>query len=114
MTDAVHDVDFVGDEAEERCVLCVPCRQYRQLNREGHPGCEHNISQAKDISELDALDWAYIRLYAYQTELEREEPRGREMVLRANIISLAADLAFADEEVPPPEELGDVIEQRLS
>lgn len=109
-----HDVDFTGDEAEERCIICVPCRQYRQLGRDGHPTCEHTISEAKDISDLDALDWAYVRLHAYRQELEREEPRGSEALLQSNLISLVSDLVWADEEVPDPDEMGDVLDRRLS
>lgn len=109
-----HDVDFTGDDAEERLVLCVPCRQYQPLNRDGQPTCEHTIAEAKDISDLDGLDWAYIRLHAYRSELDRnDDPRGDEVVLQANIRSLIFDLVMADEEVPEPDEMEDVLDRRL-
>lgn len=108
-----HDVDFTGDEAAERCILCVPCRQYQQLNRDGEPVCEHTITEAKDISELNGLDWAYVRLHAYRQEAERDNPRGSEVVLRSNICSLVTDLVMADEEVPEPDEMSDFLDNRL-
>lgn len=115
MTDAEseHDVDYTGEEAENKLVLCVPCRQYRPLTSDGHPECSHTIDEAKDISHLDALDWAYVRLHAYRQELARDEPRASELVLRSNIGSLVGDLVWADEEVPEPEEMADVLDRRL-
>jgi len=109
-----HDVDFTGEEAEERAILCVPCREYQPLNTEGHPECEHTISEAKDISHLDALTWAYIRLRAYRQELEADEPFGSEAMLKSNVMSLVTDLVFANEDVPEPDEIDGVIERRLS
>jgi|AntDeeMetagen681_2_1112603.scaffolds.fasta_scaffold28165_2 hypothetical protein len=112
--DDQHDVDFTGDEAEERAILCVPCRQYQQLNTDGYPECEHTISESKDISHLDALTWAYIRLRAYRRELEADEPFGSKAVLKSNIMSLVSDLAFAGEDVPEPDDIDSVIERRVS
>lgn len=108
-----HDIDYTGDDAEERLVLCVPCRQYQPLTREGHPECEHSISDAKDISQLDGLTWAYIRLHAYRQELERDKTRGSEAVIQSNIMSLVSDLAFSGEDVPEPDEMATVIERRV-
>ena len=45
------EADYVGDAAEERAILCVACRQYHPLTREGVPECEHTLAEAKDISE---------------------------------------------------------------
>jgi hypothetical protein len=112
-TDHCADVDYTGDDAEDRLILCVPCRRYQPLQRDGQPECEHDISAAKDISHLDNLTWAYIRLHAYRRELERDEPRGSEGMLKAELSSLVADLVFADEDVPEPGEMADVIERRV-
>lgn len=109
-----HDIDYTGDEAEERLILCVPCRCHQPLNRDGHPVCEHTIFEAKDISDLGGLDWAYVRLHAYRQELEREPTRGSEAMLKSNVMSLVSDLAFSGEEVPDPDEIGDVLDRRLS
>jgi len=112
--DEQHDVDFTGDEAEERAILCVPCREYQPLNTEGHPECEHTISEAKDISHLDGLTWAYIRLRAYRQELEADDPFGSEAVIKSNVMSLVSDLVFAGEDVPDPADIDSVIERRVS
>ena len=109
-----HDIDYTGDDAEERLVLCVPCRRYRPLTRDGHPECEHSISDAKDISHLDGLMWAYIRLHAYRQELERDKTRCSETVLKVNIMSLVSDLAVSGEDIPEADELATVIERRVN
>jgi len=108
-----HDIDYTGDDAEERLVLCVPCRRYRPLTRDGHPECEHSISDAKDISHLNGLTWAYIRLHANRQELGRDESRGNEAVLVSNITSLISDLAVSGEDIPAPHEMVTVIERRI-
>lgn len=112
MSETEHDVDYTGDDAESRLLLCVPCRQYQPLDRDGHPECDHSISEAKDISNLDDLTWAYIRLRAYRQELEREPTRGSEAMLKSNVMSLVSDLVFAGEDVPDPENIDDVIQRR--
>lgn len=109
-----HGVDYTGEDAEERAILCVPCRQYQQLNTDGHPVCDHEIGEAKDISHLDDLTWAYIRLRAYRHELMADDPFGSEPLLKSNIGSLVMDLVFADEDVPDPDEIDVVIERRVS
>ena len=108
-----HEIDYTGDAAEQRLVLCVPCRRYRPLTRDGHPECDHSISEAKDISHLDGLTWAYIRLYANRQEMERDETRANQIILRSNIMSLVSDLAASGEDVPAPHEMAAVIERRV-
>jgi hypothetical protein len=109
-----YDIDYTGDDAEQRLVLCVPCRRYRPLTRDGHPECDHSISEATDIGHLDGLTWAYIRIHANAQELEREETRGDQAILRSNITSLVSDLAVSGEDVPAPDEMATVIERRVN
>jgi len=108
-----HNVDYTGDEAEKRLVLCVPCRQYHPLDRAGQPTCDHSLADAKDVSHLDALTWAYIRLHAYRQELERDELRVSEAMIKSKITSIVADLAFAGEDVPEPDQIANAIERRV-
>ena len=108
------DIDYTGDEAEGRLILCSRCCQYQPLCRDGHPECTHTISDAKDISDLDGLDWAYVRLRAYRSELHRDGgSRGQKHVLQSNIASLVWDLISAGEEVPDPDEIDSVLAERL-
>ena len=107
------EADYVGDAAEKRAILCVPCRQYRPLTRDGVPECEHTLAEAKDISDLTDLDWAYVRLHAHRQELDKDEPWGERHVHQSAVMSLVSDLVFADEEVPDPEDMAAVLDRRI-
>ena len=97
---------YTGDEAEKRCLLCVQCERYVELDRDGQPLCEHDDETARTVGHLTGAEWANIRLRANKRELDREDgPRGNEAVLQSNVLSLVSDLAMAGELEDPPEDL---------
>lgn len=85
--------DYVGEDAENRLLLCTECEAFRELWSDGTPKCQHTLAEAKTV-EMTGLEWAKMRRDAYQQELERDEPRVSETLLRANRLSLASKIAW--------------------
>ena len=97
---------YTGDEAEERLLLCVKCERFRELWPSGEPKCSHDDDEARTLDGMTEAEWANVRLRAYKREMERDGgPRADELLLQSNIMSLAANLAWADELEDPPEDL---------
>lgn len=77
-------------------LMCVPCEEYVDADYEAEEtACEHSWDEARDISHLTDEEWAKLRHDIYIKELEREEPRNRELVLH-ELTSLVYDLTVAD------------------
>jgi len=77
-------------------LICVPCEQYVPADRDAEAtACEHTWDEARDISEFDDEYWAKFRHDVYVKELNRDEPRNRDMVL-SEMTSLMFDLTMAD------------------
>jgi hypothetical protein len=76
-------------------LICVPCEQYVEADiDEEETACEHSWDEACDVSEFTEKEWAKFRHDVYVKELERDEPRSRQMVLN-NLTSLMWDLTSA-------------------
>jgi len=77
-------------------LICAVCKQYVDADRDDElTACEHTWDEARDISDCEGEEWAKIRHDAYVRELERDEPRNRQVVL-AELSSLMWDLISAD------------------
>ncbi|WP_135306329.1 hypothetical protein [Haloarcula amylovorans] len=77
-------------------LICVPCEQYVPADGDREKtACEHSWDEASDISHLDGEEWAKFRHDVYVKELERDEPRNRQMVFH-NLASLMWDFTTAE------------------
>lgn len=93
-----HDESDAGEAQREwpGILICTQCRRYVDADMDAEEAaCEHSWDEARDISGLDDETWAKIRHDVYVRELDREDPRNRQMVL-SELTSLMYDLVMAD------------------